>query len=103
MKGRYGILSLLLFILLLGSCVGSGPTKGPADEGSALPVEAPKTSLPAPDETEAVDVKPEEEPAPPEIDYDEAVRQISRLYPQDLQPLTVKGRIAIILHDLDND
>ena len=29
--------------------------------------------------------------------------QISRLYPRDLQPLTVKGRIAIILHDLDND
>jgi len=68
-----------------------------------LPEEAPKTSLPAPNETEAVDVKPAEEPAPPEIGYYEAVRQISRLYPQDLQPLTVRGRIAIILHDLDND
>ena len=103
MKGRYSILSLLLFILLLGSCVGSGSAKEPPAKGPALPEEAPTTSLPAPDETEAVDVKPAEEPAPPEIGYYEAVRQISRLYPQDLQPLTVRGRIAIILHDLDND
>jgi hypothetical protein len=103
MKGRISTLSLLAFILLLGSCLGSGLPKESPPEGSGPPDEAPKTSLPAPNETEAVEVKPAEEPTPPEIGYYEAVRQISRLYPQDLQPLTVKGRIAIILHDLDND
>jgi hypothetical protein len=103
MKGRDLLLSLLLFILLLGGCMGSGSAKEPPADGSELPEEAPKTSLPAPDETKAVDVKPAEEPAPPEIGYHEAVRQISRLYPEDLQPLTVRGRIALTLHDLDND
>jgi hypothetical protein len=103
MKGRYITLSLLLFTLLLGSCAGDRPAKKLTAEGSELPEEAPRASLPAPDETEAVEVKPAEEPAPPEIGYYEAVRQISRLFPQDLQPLSVKGRNAIILHDLDND
>ena len=77
--------------------------KEPPVDGPGAPDESPQTSLPAPDETEAVTVKPVEEPAPPEIGYYEAVRQISRLYPQDLQPLAIRGRIAIILHDLDND
>jgi len=103
MKGQYFRLSLLLFIALLVGCMGSGPPKEHPADSSEAPVEAPKTSLPAPHETEAVEVKPAEEPAPPEIGYYEAVRQISRLYPEDLQPLTVRGRIAIILHDLDND
>lgn len=103
MKGRYLTLFLLLFILLLGSCRSSGTVKEPPVDGPGVPDESPQTSLPAPDETEAVTVKPVEEPAPPEIGYYEAVRQISRLYPQDLQPLAIRGRIAIILHDLDND
>jgi len=103
MKGRYLTLFLLLFILLLGSCRSSGTVKEPPVDGPGAPDESPQTSLPAPDETEAVTVKPVEEPAPPEIGYYEAVRQISRLYPQDLQPLAIRGRIAIILHDLDND
>jgi hypothetical protein len=103
MKGRYFTLSLLAFILLLGGCLGGGSPKESPPEGSGLPEEAPQTSLPAPNGNEAREVKPAEEPAPPEIGYYEAVRQISRLYPQELQPLTVKGRIAIILHDLDND
>jgi hypothetical protein len=103
MKGRYFTLVLLLFIFLLGSCTGSRAVKKSPAGGSELPDESPKTSLPAPHETEAVEVKPAEEPAPPEIGYYEAVRQISRLYPQDLQPLAIRGRIAIILHDLDDD
>ena len=103
MKGRHLTLSLLLFILLLGGCRSSATVKEPPVEGPGTPDESPQTSLPAPDETEAVAVKPVEEPAPPEIDYYEAVRQISRLYPQSLQPLSIGGRIAIILHDLDND
>jgi len=103
MKGRTSILSLLAFVLLLGGCLGGGSSKNAPPGGSGLPDESPKTSLPAPHETEAVEVKPAEEPSPPEIGYYEAVLQISRLYPQDLQPLTVKGRITIILHDLDND
>jgi hypothetical protein len=81
----------------------SGSAKKPQ---AAIPKpreEAPQTSLPAPHETEPEEVKPAEEPAPPEIGYYEAVRQISRLYPEDLQPLTINGRIAIILHDLDSD
>lgn len=77
--------------------------KEPPLDGSRMPDESPQTSLPAPDETEAVEVKPAVEPAPPEIGYHEAVRQISRLYPRDLQPLSIRGRIAIILHDLGND
>jgi hypothetical protein len=103
MKGQFFTVSLLLFILLLASCMGSGLPKRPPADDAELPDEAPETSLPAPHETEAVEVKPAEEPAPPEIGYYEAVRQISRLYPEGLQPLTVRGRIAIILHDLDND
>jgi hypothetical protein len=103
MKGRCFTLSLLLLALLLGSCTGSGSVKKPPPDGSGPKDDSPKTSLPAPHETEAVEVKPAEEPAPPEIGYYEAVRQISRLYPRDLQPLSIKGRIAIILCDLDND
>jgi hypothetical protein len=103
MKGRYLALSLLAFILLLGSCQGGGSAKESPPEGSGTQDESPETSLPAPDETEAVEVKPEEEPAPPEIGYYEAVRQISRLYPEALQPLAIRGRVVIILHDLDSD
>jgi hypothetical protein len=103
MKGRYFLVSLLLLILLLGGCMGGGSAKEPPAGRSELPDEAPRTSLPAPDEAEALEAKPAEEPAPPEIGYYEAVRQIARLYPEDLQPLAVRGRIAIILHDLDND
>jgi hypothetical protein len=95
--------SLLLFTLLLGGCSSSGSTREPAVEQAKAPDEAPQTSLPAPDEAEAMEVRPAEEPVPPEIGYFEAARQISRLYPAELQPLTVRGRIPIILHDLDND
>jgi hypothetical protein len=103
MKGRHLLSTLLPVILLLGSCLGGGSTQRPPAGGSELPEETPRTSLPAPEETEATETKPAEEPAPPEIGYYEAVRQIALLYPEDLQPFTVKGRIAIILHDLDND
>jgi hypothetical protein len=65
--------------------------------------EAPQTSLPAPSGSEIVELKPAEEPAPPEIGYSEAVRQISRLYPDNLRPFRVRDRIPIVLHDLDND
>jgi hypothetical protein len=103
MKVRYFAVSLLPIILLIASCTGNGTVKKPLTDGPEMENEAPETSLPAPDETQAVEVKPAEEPTPPEIGYNEAVRQISRLYPEDLQPLTIKRRIAIILHDLDND
>ena len=103
MKGHLLELSLLLLVLLLGNCTSSESAKVPPSDDSGLPAESPKTSLPAPDETEAVEVKPAEEPAPPEIGYYEAARQISRLYPEHLQPLAVRGRLAIILHDLDSD
>ncbi|UCF99840.1 MAG: hypothetical protein JSV89_09945 [Spirochaetaceae bacterium] len=99
---RYLILYLIL-IFLLGGCMGSRPTKQPPADTPELRDEAPKTSLPAPVEAEPEELKPAEEPAPPEIGYQEAVRQISRLYPKELQPFSVQGRIPIVLHDLDND
>jgi hypothetical protein len=95
--------SVLVFALLLGGCLGDGSTKEPAAVRPQAAEEAPKTSLPAPDEGETVAVEPVEEPSPPEIGYYEAVRQIVRLYPHHLQPLSVAGRIPVILHDLDND
>ena len=100
--GRYFTVSVLLLTLLISGCLG-GKTPEPAAQPPETQEEAPQTSLPAPDETEAEEVKPAEEPSPPEIGYYEAVRQISRLYPDGLQPLTVRGRIPIILHDLDKD
>jgi hypothetical protein len=93
---------LLLTLLISGCLVGRTPEQLP-ERPPAVQEEAPQTSLPAPDETQAEDVKPAEEPSPPEIGYYEAVRQITRLYPDGLQPLTVRGRIPIILHDLDKD
>lgn len=101
--GRYFTVSLLLIILLISGCLQGRTPEQPPVQPPETQEEAPQTSLPAPDETEAEDVKPTEEPSPPEISYYEAVRQISRLYPDDLQPLTVRGRIPIILHDLDRD
>jgi hypothetical protein len=103
MKGRFLPFTLMLAILSFGSCTGGVPTREPQSDTPPPPEDAPQTSLPAPNETRVVEVKPAEEPAPPEIGYHEAVRQISRLYPAELQPLAVEGRIAIILHDLDND
>jgi hypothetical protein len=103
MKGRYLTFALMLSILVLSGCTGGVRTKEVEGGPAGPPEEAPQTSLPAPSETRDVDVKPVEEPTPPEIGYYEAARQISRLYPPELQPLTVKGRIAIILHDLDED
>jgi hypothetical protein len=99
---RYFTASLLLLTLLISGCL-DGRTPEQPQEQPGIQEEAPQTSLPPPDETEAEDVKPAEEPSPPEIGYYEAVRQISRLYPDGLQPLTVRGRIPIILHDLDKD
>ena len=100
--GRYFTVSVLLLTLLISGCLG-GKTPEPAAQPPETQEEAPQTSLPAPDETKAEEVKPAEEPSPPEIGYYEAARQISRLYPDGLQPLTVRGRIPIILHDLDKD
>jgi hypothetical protein len=99
---RYFTASLLLLTLFISGCL-DGRTPEQPQEQPGIQEEAPQTSLPPPDETEAEDVKPAEEPSPPEIGYYEAVRQISRLYPDGLQPLTVRGRIPIILHDLDKD
>ena len=100
---RYFTVSLLFLTLLISGCLdGKTPEQSP-EQPPETQEEAPQTSLPAPDETEAEEVKPEEEPSPPEIGYYEAVRQISRLYPDDLQPLIVRRRVPIILHDLDKD
>ncbi|MBN2553126.1 MAG: hypothetical protein JXB06_10165 [Spirochaetales bacterium] len=96
-------ITLLLLTLLLDGCSSGGPVREPAAEQPEAGREAPETSLPAPHEVQAAEVRPAEEPTPPEIGYHEAVRQISRLYPSELQPLILRGRIPIILHDLDND
>lgn len=101
--GRYFIVSLLLLTLLISGCLDGKTPEPPPAQPPETREEAPQTSLLAPAETEAEEVKPAEEPSPPEIGYYEAVRQISRLYPDDLQPLAVRGRIPIILHDLDKD
>ena len=100
---RYFTVSLLFLTLLISGCLDGKTPEQPPEQPPKTQEEAPQTSLPAPDETEAEEVKPEEEPSPPEIGYYEAVRQISRLYPDDLQPLTVQRRVPIILHDLDKD
>jgi hypothetical protein len=101
--GRFFTVSMLLLTLLISGCLDGRTPEQPPGRPPAVQEEAPRTSLPAPDETEAEEAKPAEEPSPPEIGYTEAVRQITRLYPDGLQPLTVRGRIPIILHDLDKD
>jgi len=99
--GRYP--TILLFLLLLSGCLGVEPVEQAAPEIPESREEPPTTSLPAPNEQQIVEVKPAEEPAPPQIGYFEAARQISRLYPDGLTPLTVRGRLPIVLYDLDND
>jgi hypothetical protein len=96
--GRYLTVSVLLLTILISGCLNGRTPEKPAK----VQEEAPQTSLLA-DEADTEEVKPAEEPSPPEIGYSEAVRQISRLYPDDLRPLTVRGRMPIILHDLDKD
>ena len=100
--GRYLTLFLFSLLILLGGCMDGGTAreKPSAPRGSE---ETPRASLPAPQDSEPEEVKPAEEPSPPEIGYSEAVRQIARLYPEALQPFVARGRIQIILHDLDND
>ncbi len=107
---KWSAIPLFLIVLLLGGCLGGGTPKesrraaaAGRRRASAAGEEAPETSLPAPHETDVVPVKPAEEPSPPEISYYEAVRQVSKLYPEELQPLILRGRMPILLHDLDRD
>jgi hypothetical protein len=100
--GRYFTLSLFSLLLLLGGCLSGGTAKERAETHGGGE-QTPRTSLPAPLDSEPEEVKPAEEPSPPEIGYSEAVRQIARLYPGAMQPFVARGRIQLILHDLDND
>ena len=107
---KWSAIPLVLIVLLLGGCLGGGTPNESGRAGaagrrraSAGAEEAPETSLPAPHETDVAPVKPAEEPSPPEISYYEAVRQITRLYPAELRPLILRGRMPILLHDLDRD
>ncbi len=94
---------MLFLTLMLSGCLVNKTREAEPVPPAPVTEEAPETSLPAPDESDALVVEPPQEPSPPEISYYEAIRQISRLYPDGLQPLTIRGRIQILLHDLDSD
>jgi hypothetical protein len=67
------------------------------------PPETPETTLPEPPDRTSELTPPREVPAPPELSYQEAARQILTVYPAGLRPLYAGARIPLLLYDLDQD
>lgn len=108
MKHRLWLLKGIV-LLLLGGCLLIKAPKQPTQEKPpekprpTRPEETPSTSLPSAEGSITSDLEPVIEPIPPEIGYYEAIRQLKIFFPSHLKPLTIKGRIPLLLHDLDRD
>ncbi len=90
--------------MLLGGCLLINSTQHLSKDTTAPGrEESPGTTLPSLDEAKEPIPVPSEKPVPPALSYYEAGRQLKELFPSHLKPLVIRGRMPLLLHDLNRD